>query len=224
MPSGERMFMTVGACLALGLCFGTAAYAADDGAKPGGNYTELLTVNMKAGGHAWRLDKTYTPPGNMMMEYVPEGQTGQNWSEMITTITFTSQPQPNTGNIIAGIVRNFRGICGKLDLLDQNTSTETDELRKSVGLPATYQTFSVLLRCDDPKPSPNPAVTVKKHEVLWLKGIQGWLYSYLVQRAWHSDDLAPDSILISDKTHKEWQDWGQNVRISGIPDDKRPKK
>jgi len=208
--------------MGFGALLGQGAAAQDQ--AQGGNYTELLTLNLQTGGHAWHLDKTYNPPGNQMMEYVPEGQTGQNWSEMITTITFHSQPPPNVANVIAGIVRNFRAICGKLDLADQNASTETDDLRKSAGLPATYQTFSILLKCEDPKPSPSPAITVRKHEVLWLKGIQGWLNSYLVQRAWHSDTLEPGSILASDKTYKEWQDWGRTIRIAGIPDDKRPKK
>jgi len=199
---------------------GSVVHAADTV----GNYTENLVIGMQAGGHPWRLDKTYNEPNNTMMEWVPQGETGQNWSEMITSITFKNHPEANTANMIAGIVRNFRSICAKVDILDSSSKVETDELRKHEGLPASYQTVSVLLRCDDPKPSPNPAVTVKKHEVLWLKGIQGWLTAYLVQRAWHSNEVSPDSILASDKTRNEWREWGDRVQISGIPDEKLPRK
>ncbi len=212
------------ASFAASLTFGASALAADPPSNPAGDYSENLSFNLKTGGHSWRLDKTYNPPGNVMMEWVPEGQTGQNWTEMITSITFTSRPEPNTGAIIGGIVKNFRSICAKVDILDSASALATDRLRQSVGSPAQYQTYSVLMRCDDPKPSPNPAVTVKKHEVLWIKGMQGWLYSYIVERAWHGDDITPNSILASDDTRKEWKDWGDNVEIAGIPRDKLPAK
>jgi len=189
--------------------------------KPPGNYTEGIILSMQVGSHHWHLDMSYDRPISTMQEYVQDGETGQNWSEMITLVTLKNHPEVSTAKYIGGIVQSFRAICAKVEILDLVTKTETDSLRQSVGLPASYQTVSALMQCDDPKPSSNPAIHVKKHEVVWFKGIQGWLTAYIVQRAWHSDDIGPDSILGSEKTRSEWREALDQITIAGLPDDKR---
>ena len=68
--------------------------------------------------------------------------------------------------------------------------------------------------------SPNPNIHNKKHEVMWFKGIQGFLTAHLIERAWHGDEVTPDSILASAETRRSWQQWFDGVRISGIPDER----
>ena len=57
-------------------------------------------------------------------------------------------------------------------------------------------------------------MTLKKHEVIWTKAIRGPLYGHLITREWHGDDLPPDSVLASDSTRQDWQNWFDQVRIS----------
>ena len=200
----------------MALCVAAAAWAAD------GNYSENLIVNMQTGNSAWHLDKSYNQPTNIMQEYVPEGQTGQDWSEMITLMTFKNHPEIDTGKMIANIVQKLRGTCANVSILAKDARQQSNDLRKSKGLPSMYQTYSVLVRCDSPNPNGHPGVPTKKYEVVWFKGIQGWLTSYMVQRAWHGDDITPDSILGSDQTRQAWQQWIDSTGISGLPDSARP--
>lgn len=186
----------------------------------GNNYIEAIFFNLQAGGHGWQVDATYNNPTDTMTEYVPTGQTGKNWSEMITTIIGKNQPEMNTGLLITNIVQSFQTTCGTVKILEAKADTKTDPVRDRLGLPASYQTFTALVRCDDPRAAPNRTVTLKKHEVVWFKGIQGWLTTYIVQRAWHGDEIPPDSILASDSVRGDWRDWIDSVTIGGAPDDK----
>jgi len=181
------------------------------------NYGETISLNIKTVDHGWHLEMAYNQPASTMQEFTPEGQTGQNWTEMITVTALKNNPRVNTGQMIVGMIQRFRGVCGSVQVIEANEGQETDSLRASAGLPATYKTYTALVRCDDPKATPNPNVLLKKHEVMLLKGMQGWLTAYLVQRAWHSDEIPADSVLSSDATREEWRQWLSGVKVAGIP-------
>lgn len=155
-----------------------------------------------------------------MMEFVPDGETGERWTEMVTAITLKNMPQANTGSWIAGIVQRIQSRCPKFSVLAKSEGSEIDDLRQSVGLPASYKTYSLLMYCEGGAPSPNPNVHVMKHEVIWFKGIQGFMTAHLVQRAWHGDELPPNSVVNSDATRLAWKKWFDTVKIAGLPDDK----
>lgn len=187
--------------------------------KPG-NYTENLLLGFKDTGRGFHLDKSYDQPNNIMMEFVPDGETGQQWTEMITTITLKNLPQANTSAWIAGVAQRVQSRCPKFSILLKEEGSQIDDLRQSAGLPAVYKTFSLLLYCEGGAPSPNPNVHVMKHEVIWFKGIQGFMTAYLVQRAWHADELPLDSVVTSETARLAWKKWFDTVKISGLPDDK----
>lgn len=209
---------TFAAALFLALLTVQPAMAQQDTKQP--NYTENLVLSFAGAGRGFHLDKSYDQPNNIMMEFVPNGETGQAWTEMVTTVTLKNMPQANTGAWIAGVAQRIQGRCPKFSVLAKDEGSEIDELRQSAGLPATYKTYSALIYCEDGAPSPNPNVHVMKHEVIWFKGIQGFMTAYLVQRAWHGDELPADGVIKSDATRQAWKSWLDTVRIAGIPDEK----
>lgn len=186
--------------------------------------TELLSFDGKADGKTWKLGDSVDRGGMLMQEFVPEGETVDNWSEMITIQTFKQRPDMNMQGLIARTLAGFRDVCANLQLLANNARDQTDELRAAAHLPATYHTYDTLVRCDVAPAArpPGAHVSLRKYEVVWFKGIQGWLSSYLVQRAWHGDTITPDSILGSDATRQRWQGWIDQIAISGAPDKAKP--
>ncbi len=212
--------LAIAALCAIGLEINAHA-AESPGQSPAPNYSESLTFSGKIDGLSFHLDHSYDLPNHVMQEWVPQGETGANWSQMITTITFKNHPEVDTSKMIAGTIGNFRSICAKVDILKTEVKVQTDPLRQKAGLPAEYKTYSALVHCDSPDPAKRQgSVSLRKHEVVWFKGIQGFLTAHLVQRAWHGDEIKPDSILASADAQKSWQAWINNVAIAGIPKSK----
>jgi len=187
-------------------------------------YTELLSFDGKADGKTWKLGDSGEQQGVLMQEFVPEGETVDNWSEMITIQTFKQRPDFDTRAFIARVVASFNGTCASLQVLANHAREQTDDLRAAAHLPAAYHTYDTLVRCEVAPAARPPGVNVslRRYEVVWFKGIQGWLSAYLVQRAWHGDTITPDSILASDATRQRWQAWIDQVKISGVPDKAKP--
>src|SRR3954463_5531378 len=66
---------------------------------PAPNYGETISLNIKVVDHGWHLEMAYNQPVSTMQEFTPEGQTGQNWTEMITVTALKNNPRVNTGQM-----------------------------------------------------------------------------------------------------------------------------
>lgn len=186
----------------------------DTGPKP--NYTELLSFAGTTGGLTFHLN--YSKDGNVnLQEYVPEGQTVENWTQMITVLTTKPEHRIEPGGWIVGTVESLKKHCGSVKVFEQHHGTQVDTMRQQQGLPANYQVYSILAVCENPAQAPGPNVTLHRYEAIWFKGIRGWLDDYLVERAWHGDTITPDSLLASRATQDEWRGWINDVSIAGRP-------
>jgi hypothetical protein len=185
--------------------------------------SENIVLPSDEGGRAWHLDGAYDQPNYVMHTFVQDGETGQNWTEMVTAIALKNKDETDAGRWIAEGVKRIQSHCGGFEILANDQGQQTDAIRVKDGLPATYQTYSVLVHCEGPWANQDPGYQTKKHEVVWFKSIQGFETTYLVQRAWHGDDIAPDSILASPATRQVWKAWIDQVAVRGIPDGATPK-
>jgi hypothetical protein len=178
---------------------------------------ELLNFSVKAGGIMFHLGYSTETAQNIHLEFVPAGETVQQWSQIITSITTKPGHRLAPDQWISNTIGMLQKTCGKLTLLEKRAGTETDTFRQQQGLPAEYQTFSILAICENPTVAPDPNVTLRHFEVIWFKGIKGWLNDYMIQRAWHGDVIPPNSILASRDVLNEWRDWIEAVTIAGRP-------
>jgi hypothetical protein len=132
---------------------------------------------------------------------------------MVSILTFkTNTFDPKTW--VHSTIQGFQRVCASVDIISEGEKNQVDLVRKMQKLPATYLTYSALIHCKNPPPSPNGDIVVKKNEVLWLKAIKGFQYSHMVERQWHGDEITPGTILASPETRANWQSWMDDVSIA----------
>lgn len=204
--------------LAVAPSFGAAPQGAG-GTEP--NYSEVIDFSSKSGNLTFHLGFTNDNALNTHLEFVPNGETVQKWTQMITVITTKPGHRVDPDRWIVGTIGVLQKNCGTVKSFEKRSVPQIDKLRQHQGLPAEYPTYSILAVCENPSQAPGPGVTLHRYEVIWFKGIKGWLADYMVQRAWHADSITPDSILASKATQDEWRNWIDAVAINGRP---RPKQ
>lgn len=124
--------------------------------------------------------------GSVIREYVPKGQTVDNWDEMITVTTFRTDEK---------IVKGFHQTFAKITLstfLERICKTLKGKLVLSSVSNNTYDASLLRVACLV-KPGIKGKVSdiyVRNFEMLWAIVIQGTDGIYIVQRAWHTDDEA----------------------------------
>jgi hypothetical protein len=138
-----------------------------------------------------------------ILELVPNGQSNKDWTEMMTIQTFGQRRDINIHAMIDQIQTAMKGACAGFEVANQDDKPDH---------------VNIMLLCRDPDPAKAPrGVTLKKHEVMWLKGMRGLVSTYLVQRAWHSDVAAKNSVFASPDTRKQWQTWADSVTLCSKP-------
>lgn len=201
----QRYRVIAGAfAVALGVVFHCfAAIAEEAPAAPPRSNTESLSLPMGMTGESWHMITNQRQSGYAFEEFVPQGDSGGNWTEMVTVQAF-DRPDFDTSKFIATVIGNVTKGCGEAQLLEKGTPVE-----------GGFPTFNALVLCQDPPAHPElPNATLKKYEVIWFKGIQGHLHAYVVQRAWHSDTKSATSILASAATRQSWRNWIYSVCIA----------
>lgn len=184
------------------------------------NYSELIDFSSKSGSVTFHLGYSNDTALNTHLEFVPNGESVQRWTQMITVITTKPGHRVAPDQWIASTVGFLQKTCGTVKLAEKRSVNQIDKLRQQQALPAEYPTYSIFAVCENPSQAPAPGVTLHRYEVIWFKGIKGWLNDYLVQRAWHADAITPESILASKATQDEWRNWIDAVAISGRPKSK----
>lgn len=152
-----------------------------------------------------------SPPGVMTQVWVPVGETPLAWSQMvvITVTRVTSPVDPKL--MIDRLSARLRQACGGFNISLRQDATENDALAKP------YLVSSALLDCEDPAANSDPQITLKKHEAIWAKAIQGNGLAFMVQRDWHGDEIGPETVLSSEAIKQQWQDWFSHVTITVMP-------
>jgi hypothetical protein len=219
--SMRTMVVSLGCAFVLVASSSNASSLSSAPATTAPSLAEAVKLGPPPAGRKWNFVGTQSVPGGARQVMVLDGETSLDWTQMVedTVIAHPLDPKQWGQNFIAQLQK----ACGKLEIISQEEKEETDPARAAQGLPATYETYSGLLHCEDPHANPDPSVTVKKHEVIWFKAMHGFgQFSHLVERDWHGDELGPDNVLVSDATRKEWHDWIDGVSLVSMPGQSPP--
>ncbi len=103
---------------------------------------------------------------NLILEWVPDGQSVENWEEMLTVQLFFGPPVQKPGNFAHAFIQSIEGAC---------EGGEGQVVKE--GLEQGYKFAFFLAICPE-----NPATG--KPEFIWLKAIAGRDALYVVQKAW----------------------------------------
>jgi hypothetical protein len=137
-----------------------------------------------------------------LLQIVPSGQTNKDWTDMLTIQTFDRR-QINVHDYIDKFTNTLKSACANLEVA--NKEEKPDQV-------------SVMLLCRDPDRAKAPqGVSLKSHEVFLLKGMRGLVSAYLIERSWHSDGAAKNSVFASPETRKTWQAWADSVSLCSKP-------
>ena len=160
---------------------------------------------------AWQFAGNSKLGGGLPEEkWVPKGQIGTNWSEMIT---ITNIPHPGSLSPKQWIqlsISRMQSQCAKLEILAQTDSMQA--VLAINGLSTDYPVSTMLVHCTDPQPG-SAGEVLKKHEVILMKGMRGPQFGYLITRDWHSDVPSQNSVLRSDAIRQEWRNWAGKIHI-----------
>jgi hypothetical protein len=144
-----------------------------------------------------------------IFEYVPAGETVQNWTEIVTVQVWQgARPSWDPEKFVAHIAGTFQRAC-------QTFRASPPSVRQIGG----YDNASVAVECRDPDRSQAPSqVMLKKIEFLVVRVIRGKDGFYVVQRAWHSDTEQPDSPMSLERKTKEWGAYMLRVEVCDTRD------
>ncbi len=144
-----------------------------------------------------------------IVEYVPAGQTVQNWTEMVTVqVWHGPQPSLDPKEFVLRIAGRFQRVCKALQVASPS-------VRQISG----YDNASLALECRDPDRSQAPTQVLSKSiEFLAVRAIRGRDGFYVIQRAWHSDTEQPDAPMKSEATLKEWRTYLSQVEVCDTRD------
>jgi hypothetical protein len=137
------------------------------------------------------------PGGATMTEYVPEGESESDWTEMVTTLALPHGEEPMAR--MTTILDGLRARCRSFRILAETPTAQ-------------------LVRCDNPRlGTADNGVELHRHEAMWFKTLQGQDHGYVIWRAWHGDIVTHDSVLGSRDTRQEWQNWIDQVTLANRP-------
>ncbi len=142
--------------------------------------------------------QAYAAAGNgiRLVEYVPQGQTVDSWSQMATIEIFFGHGGMNPRDLELRVVEGFRQNCEAMHVTDLGTGT-------SSSLPAArWVTY-----CSKVK-------QLGKGEITYFQAISGKEHFYLVQRSWRGApfDIAKP-LPIADSLLKEWEAYLNQVSV-----------
>jgi hypothetical protein len=150
--------------------------------------------------------KAYDAHGNgiNMVEYVPSGQTVDNWSEMINVEVFHGRSDASAQSLKQKVTEGFRLNCEGLAVSDLGNGTTS-------GLPAgRWITF-----CGKVKET-------GKGEITYFQAIGGKQNFYLVQRAHRLPPFDAAKPPFESSRLAEWQKFFDQVSVCDAGDPKRP--
>ena len=166
-------------CLALGCLASSPAVTAATGEQV---RLPSLSGYIQAHHHA-------SGPGNTLTEFVPQGQTVENWTDMVTVTRAAHMDTFSPRQFLGGIEEGWRAACPGAD---SHWGPSGEEQGRPFAI--------LLLTCPI-----NP--TSGKPESTWFKGIQGLQAFHTVQKAFRTD-VSPDDV-------RTWMAWLREVTLCG---------
>ncbi|HEY3646199.1 MAG TPA: hypothetical protein VGM16_12745 [Gammaproteobacteria bacterium] len=130
-------------------------------------------------------DEKYEDDGDII-EYVPQGQTAENWSEMLTFQTFKKAANADPAGYLSNMAALAKLHCASSNLLLKDSVKDTNGLRTEIGL----------LGCAKDSKTGEDETTL-------FKVISGHQALYVGQMAKRSDPAAP----ANQPSDAEIQDW-----------------
>lgn len=136
----------------------------------------------------------------IVMEFVPQGQAVERWTEMITIMTIETRgrPKPTGRSMFDEMTAVYRAACGQTSFSEPVSSVED-------GLATT--SFSIA--CDLARDGP----TAGSGDYTYVKIIEAPPNNlYMAQRAWRGALLDPSVRPITDEQFGEWMTFFAGVR------------
>lgn len=137
-----------------------------------------------------------------VMEFVPQGQTVEHWTEMITITvidTRRGRPRPTGLSVYEAMSGGYNAACGQTNFSEPVSAVEN-------GLATT--TFSVA--CDIARDGP----TAGSGDFTYVKIIEAPPANlYMAQRAWRGALPDPSVRPITDEQFAEWMTFFDGVRV-----------
>ncbi len=156
----------------------------------------------------WSMTYNEGPMGGRparVTEFVPQGQTVESWTEMITIIvidTRRGRPKPTGPSIYDELTAGYRAACGQTSFSEPVSTVEN-------GLATT--TFS--MACDVARDGP----TVGSGDYTYVKIIEAPPDNlYMAQRAWRGALPDPSVRPITDEQFREWMTFFDGVRVLSL--------
>ncbi len=180
-------------------------------------YHDVVRLPPDAHGLAWHQVGGAVTPDELITEWVPEGQTDLDWTQIITIKTMARTRDPAA--IVQGSVGLMRAICGKLSVVRTPTEQQFGDVQSLGQKLPVFDVTDLLVTCEDPnlsalrKQSGTENVDLRRYEVTWYRILRGERQNFIVQRAWHGDTIAADSVLGSNEIMEEWKHWLNSITL-----------
>ncbi len=177
-------------------------------------YADVVRLPDSAG---WRQISDTTTQGERVQEYVPAGQGAADWSELITVkvLPRTRDPKP----VVQGTVTLMREICGNVSIVNTAQSQQLGEVANLGMMLPVFEAAETLVTCKNPDVTllrqklGTGRVTLRRYEVTWYKMMKAQRANYIVQRAWHGDEMDENSVLGSPGVLDAWKQWITHVTL-----------
>jgi hypothetical protein len=168
-------------------------------------------------GIAWHQVGGAVTRDELITEWVPQGETDLDWTQIITIKTMARTRDPAA--IVQGAIGLMRGICGRLSVVETPRRQQLGDVQ-TLGMPVpAFDVTDMLVTCQDPdraalgKRLRTQNVQLRRYELTWYSIIQGERQNFIVQRAWHGDDIDATSPLGSNESLEEWKHWLDSVTL-----------
>lgn len=147
----------------------------------------------------------------MIMEFVPEGETVKDWTEMVTLRVYFGVRNVDPRAVNKDMQeRVWRPVCGRIE-------THEPALRQEKG----YHVSAAVIDCFDPDPRKTAAqVHLRPREFMLMKVFQGRDSLYILQRAWHGTSGEQPPMMRWEELKKQWAGFMATAEIcdTRIPD------
>jgi hypothetical protein len=195
VPVEVLMRLCVAVCLA-GLC--TLASAAMAQAPAGGEQLFLIPPP------GWSVG-FHSQQGNVeLTEIVPQGQSVQDWTEMLTVQLITGKPEKSPQEVLKDQVDELQKAC--------------DDVGAGATAPQVENGYDTAIRailCTKSK-------QWGKGELTLYKVIRGRERLYVIARAWRGAPFDKDHLPVPPEKTQEWLQFMQRVSVCDARDGQRP--
>lgn len=139
--------------------------------------------------------------GNVdLTELVPQGQTAQNWKEMLTVQLISGKPESSPADVLKNQLSEIQQACD-----------DVGAGAVSPGMENGYETALRAIACTRSK-------QWGKGELNLYKVIRGQDRLYVVSRSWRGEPFEKDKLPVGPDVTKQWLNFMQQVRVCDARD------